>query len=63
MDKIFKCSCCEEEFEKELPEEEAVTESSYYFPEEKIEDQALVCDSCFIKIMDFNKHKRDYNKH
>lgn len=58
----FKCDCCLEIFTKGQSEEEAMTESYYYFPENKIEDQALVCDGCFIKIMDFNKHKRDYSK-
>lgn len=46
----FECAMCHGTFETDRPHEEALAEAKQYYGEIKPDDQAIVCDDCFMKI-------------
>jgi DNA-directed RNA polymerase subunit RPC12/RpoP len=50
---LFKCAQCKEEFPRKRTDEEARKEASFLFSQEPAE--IMVCENCFIKIMDYNE--------
>ena len=51
----FTCEQCKQTFPKARTDELCNQEVAALFPGEKQEDMCLVCEDCFIKIMDFNE--------
>jgi len=52
--KKFFCSCCEKVYPCARTDEEVERERNVLFPD-KTEEMAMVCEPCFIKIMDYNE--------
>lgn len=51
----YECNCCKGEFFTERSEKDVLFQKDVLFPDLNKEDQVLVCEKCFIKIMDFNE--------
>jgi len=51
----FICANCQNIFIKQRFDIEVEKEKDYLFPEAEKKDLVLVCEPCFIKIMDFNE--------
>jgi hypothetical protein len=46
----FKCAACGEEFESERSDASAHAEAALAFPDEDIDDMAVVCDDCWMEM-------------
>lgn len=50
-DSEYTCACCKETFLKDWSDEEAEAECEKLFPGYNRENQVVVCDDCYQKIM------------
>ena len=55
MKETYMCALCKETFEKGQSNEEALEEAKELFPTEAIENMPLLCEECFIEVMDANE--------
>ena len=51
----YTCSNCKQTYTKGQTDQEALQEHSNLFPEQCHDELTVVCDPCFIKIMEFMK--------
>lgn len=59
----YTCEHCEETFLQSRSEKERIAERNELFPYLNEEDQCVVCEPCFIKIMDYNEpNQKRYKK-
>jgi hypothetical protein len=49
----YTCSNCKQTHIKGQSDQEALQEHTTLFPDQKNDELVLVCDPCFIKIMEF----------
>jgi DNA-directed RNA polymerase subunit RPC12/RpoP len=48
---IYQCAVCQDVFESDWSDEEAVQEFEGAFAGAPVEDSAVVCDNCYNRIM------------
>lgn len=51
----FTCELCLKDLLTMTTEEERMAEKNRLFPDLDQTDAAIVCDECFIKLMDYNE--------
>jgi DNA-directed RNA polymerase subunit RPC12/RpoP len=51
----FFCVTCDKSYPLETTDQELIEEKNFLFPNSEEEDLYMVCEDCFIKIMEFNE--------
>jgi hypothetical protein len=54
VNKTYICVCCNLEYERRA-EEDAIKECEELFPGLPKDERRIVCEPCFVKIMNYNK--------